>query len=79
MTEAKIIDGKAFAKRIRERVAKEVSILKEKWPLKGTESNPLLKTPIDTPLDVGVRAINSLVSVGRGQRIGIRTFSNWTT
>ncbi len=43
----------------------------EKWPLKGTESNPLLKTPINTPLDVGVRAINSLVSVGRGQRIGI--------
>jgi flagellum-specific ATP synthase len=44
---------------------------KEKWPLKGTQTNPLLKTPIDAPLDVGVRAINSLVSVGRGQRIGI--------
>ena len=43
----------------------------EKWPLKGTQTNPLLKTSIDTPLDVGVRAINSLVSVGRGQRIGI--------
>ena len=45
--------------------------VKEKWPLKGTETNPLQKTPIETPLDVGVRAINSLVSVGRGQRIGI--------
>tara|TARA_B100001142_G_C14321007_1_gene650406 strand:- start:629 stop:1540 length:912 start_codon:yes stop_codon:yes gene_type:complete len=33
MTEAKIIDGKAFAKRIRERVAKEVSILKENYDL----------------------------------------------
>lgn len=43
----------------------------DKWPLKGKETNPLSKTPIDTPLDVGVRAINSLVSVGRGQRIGI--------
>ena len=42
-----------------------------KWPLKGTPTNPLKKTPIDKPLDVGVRAINSLISVGRGQRIGI--------
>ncbi len=42
-----------------------------KWPLKGTPANPLKKTPIDKPLDVGVRAINSLISVGRGQRIGI--------
>jgi len=44
---------------------------RDKWPLKGLQTNPMLKTPIDTPLDVGVRAINSLVSVGRGQRIGI--------
>ena len=43
----------------------------ESWPLRGIHTNPLLKAPIDTPLDVGVRAINSLVSVGRGQRIGI--------
>ena len=26
---------------------------------------------MDTPLDVGVRAINSLLTVGRGQRLGI--------
>ncbi len=44
---------------------------RNKWPLKGTPTNPLKKTPIDKPLDVGVRAINSLISVGRGQRIGI--------
>lgn len=43
----------------------------EKWPLKGKENNPLAKKPIDLPLDVGVRAINSLVTVGQGQRIGI--------
>lgn len=43
----------------------------EKWPLKGKETNPLSRTPITSPLDVGVRAINSLTSVGRGQRIGI--------
>ncbi|MGQ0501682.1 MAG: flagellar protein export ATPase FliI [Panacagrimonas sp.] len=33
--------------------------------------NPLLRAPIDTPLDVGVRAINALLSVGRGQRLGL--------
>jgi flagellum-specific ATP synthase len=41
------------------------------WPLRGKETNPLAKSAIESPLDVGVRAINSLVSVGRGQRIGI--------
>ncbi len=45
--------------------------VKDKWPLKGIQTNPLSKTAIDQPLDVGVRAINSLISVGRGQRIGI--------
>ena len=45
--------------------------LKSKWPLLGKELNPLAKNPVDTPLDVGVRAINSLLTVGRGQRIGI--------
>ena len=29
------------------------------------------RDPIRTPLDVGVRAINSLMTVGRGQRIGL--------
>ncbi len=33
--------------------------------------NPLARAPIDTPLDVGVRAINALLTVGRGQRIGL--------
>ena len=33
--------------------------------------NPLARQPIDAPLDVGVRAINSLLTVGRGQRIGL--------
>ena len=46
-------------------------ILESKWPLLGKGLNPLAKNPVDTPLDVGVRAINSLLTVGRGQRIGI--------
>lgn len=45
--------------------------VKDSWPLKGKQSNPLSKEPINAPLDVGVRAINSLLSIGRGQRIGI--------
>lgn len=33
--------------------------------------NPLQRAPIDTVLDVGVRAINGLLTVGRGQRMGL--------
>ncbi|MEW8189058.1 MAG: flagellar protein export ATPase FliI [Candidatus Thiodiazotropha endolucinida] len=43
----------------------------ERRPLTGTSFNPLARTPIREPLDVGVRAINSLLSVGRGQRLGL--------
>ena len=33
--------------------------------------NPLKRRPVDTPLNVGVRAINGLLTVGKGQRIGL--------
>ena len=33
--------------------------------------NPLDRSPIKVPLDVGIRAINSLLTVGKGQRIGL--------
>src|SRR5690554_1292107 len=33
--------------------------------------DPLTRAPIDTVLDVGVRAINGLLTVGRGQRMGL--------
>lgn len=33
--------------------------------------NPLERTPVNVPLDVGVRAINSLLTIGRGQRMGL--------
>ncbi|WP_031431555.1 flagellar protein export ATPase FliI [Methylomicrobium agile] len=39
--------------------------------LNGTTINPLTRKPIRTPLDVGVRAINSMLCVGRGQRMGL--------
>ena len=40
-------------------------------PLTGRNINPLARSPIREPLDVGVRAINALVTVGRGQRMGL--------
>lgn len=48
-------------------------------PLAGARSEPLAREPINAmerspvrePLDVGVRAINALLTVGRGQRLGL--------
>ncbi len=40
-------------------------------PLAGKLINPLMRDPIKQPLDVGVRAINALLTVGRGQRMGL--------
>lgn len=42
-----------------------------KMSLAGTTINPLSRKPIREALDVGVRAINSVLSVGRGQRMGL--------
>ena len=39
--------------------------------LTGIPINPLLRQPITQPLDVGVRAINGLLTIGRGQRVGL--------
>ncbi len=43
----------------------------EYLPLAGKASNPLARWSIDQPLDVGVAAINALLTVGRGQRLGL--------
>ena len=40
-------------------------------PLSRRVANPLSRAPISEVLDVGVRAINSLLTVGRGQRMGL--------
>jgi flagellum-specific ATP synthase len=40
-------------------------------PIGGGYINPLDRDPISEPLDVGVRAINATLTVGRGQRIGL--------
>lgn len=40
-------------------------------PLFTPTVNPLLRDPIKSVLDVGVRSINGLLTVGRGQRMGL--------
>ena len=40
-------------------------------PLQGRPINPMSRAPIERSLDVGVRAINALLTVGRGQRMGL--------
>ncbi|KTD03517.1 flagellar protein export ATPase FliI [Fluoribacter gormanii] len=45
--------------------------MKDAYPLISPAVNPLKRAVIDTPLDVGIRAINGLLTVGRGQRIGL--------
>ena len=42
-----------------------------RWPLAGKLQSPLDRGRVLAPLDVGVRAINGLLTVGQGQRIGI--------
>jgi len=40
-------------------------------PMMGRAINPLAREPITHPLDVGVRAINAMLPIGRGQRVGL--------
>ena len=42
-----------------------------RWPLAGKLQSPLDRGRVREPLDVGVRAINGLLTVGQGQRVGI--------
>jgi flagellum-specific ATP synthase len=43
----------------------------ERLPLFGHPLNPMRRSLVDRPLDVGVRAINALFTVGRGARLGL--------
>lgn len=40
-------------------------------PLRRSPSNPLSRQPVSTPLPTGVRAIDALLTCGRGQRVGL--------
>lgn len=41
------------------------------YPIHAAPPHPLKRQMIDTPLSVGVRVIDGLLTIGRGQRIGI--------
>lgn len=47
-----------------------ISFEKE-YPLYAEPLNPLQRTRITQPIDVGIRAMNGLLTLGKGQRIGI--------
>ena len=42
-----------------------------RWPLAGRRGNPLDRARVTEPIDMGVRAINALLTAGVGQRIAI--------
>ncbi|MGD8881971.1 MAG: flagellar protein export ATPase FliI [Desulfobacterales bacterium] len=45
--------------------------VESEYPIYGAPINPLSRKRISKPLDLGIRAINGLLTVGCGQRIGI--------
>jgi flagellum-specific ATP synthase len=45
--------------------------VESEYPIYGAPINPLSRKRISQPLDLGIRAINGLLTVGCGQRIGI--------
>jgi flagellum-specific ATP synthase len=43
----------------------------DKVPLSGRPINPLARSKITEPMDVGIRTINTFFTIGRGQRLGL--------
>jgi flagellum-specific ATP synthase len=41
------------------------------YPVKSLPGNPLFRSRISRVMDVGVRAVNGLMTIGQGQRVGI--------
>lgn len=50
---------------------KDKIVTAEFYPLVSKPINPLRRKKISEPLDVGIRAINALLTVSKGQRLGI--------
>src|SRR5690606_13441703 len=44
---------------------------KDPLPPQPPAINPLQRKPVSEPLDVGARAINTLLTLGKGQRVGL--------
>jgi flagellum-specific ATP synthase len=45
--------------------------VEEEYPIYANPVNPMKRAPIKLPLDLGIRAINGLLTCGEGQRVGI--------
>ena len=45
--------------------------LAERVPLYADPVNPMMRRRIDSALDLGIRAVNGLLTVGQGQRVGV--------
>jgi flagellum-specific ATP synthase len=45
--------------------------MSQMWPLEGAAPTPMSRVPIHDALSTGVRVIDGLLTVGRGQRVGI--------
>ncbi len=73
---AKVRVGKGLLGRILDGLGNPIDrkgplTLREEYPLYREPPHPLLRRRISEPMDVGVRAINSLLTLGKGQRIAI--------
>ncbi|MBX2836696.1 MAG: FliI/YscN family ATPase [Gammaproteobacteria bacterium] len=62
----RILNG--FAEPMDERSLPTVGVL---MPLRGAAPNPLKRLPVEQKLPTGIKAIDSLLTVGVGQRLGI--------
>ncbi len=62
----RIVDGSGQPLDGKGPIEAEVEVL-----LSGRRVNPLKRAPIEKPLDVGIKAINGLLTLGRGQRVGL--------
>jgi flagellum-specific ATP synthase len=45
--------------------------VEEEFPIYASPVNPMSRVPITKPLNLGIRAINGLLTCGEGQRVGI--------
>jgi flagellum-specific ATP synthase len=50
---------------------KPLAMCRDMYPLYAPPLNPLSRARIKAPLDLGIRAVNSLLTCGKGQRMGI--------
>lgn len=41
------------------------------YPVRGTPSNPMARPQISQPIEMGIKAIDGLLTIGKGQRMGI--------